>query len=196
MNNEKLTMNKNFFTRYALLVMGRVMLISFISLILIGCANSKSSTVADIIEYRGTQFGFRLAYPSQWQMLEDAPPVVGDNPTLLHAVTLQPPQDSKSLVIVYIQTLTTTQTLEAYAAQQMISMRENEMGATFAELSATKLGGLDARVTSSTDDKAQLRKMVMTINNSKAYALLLFGPANAELDAKFEAVLHSFSFLP
>lgn len=191
-----MTNDKKFLTRYSLRGTWRVLLISFIGLILAGCANSQPSTVADIIEYRGTKFGFRLSYPSQWQMLEDAPPLVGDSPTLLHAVTLQPPQDSKSLVIVYIQTLTTTQTLEAYAAQQMISLRENELGATFTDLSAAQLGGLTARATAAADNKSELRKMVMTINNSKAYALLLFGPANAELDAKFEAVLHSFSFLP
>src|SRR5512140_1324400 len=126
---------KNFFTRYSLLVNWRVVIIVLIGLILAACANSQSSTVADTIEYRGTKFGFRLSYPSQWQMLEDAPPLVGDSPTILHAVTLQPPQDSKSLVIVYIQTLTTTQTLDEYAAAQMTSLRENEAGATFTDLS-------------------------------------------------------------
>ena len=195
-------MNK-FFTRYSLsrsipvgLVIWRVVVISVISLLLTACANSQSSTIADIIEYRGTKFGFRLSYPSQWQMLEDAPPLVGDSPTILHAVSLQPPQDSKALVLVYIQTLTTTQTLDEYAAQQMISLRENETGAAFTELSAAQLGGLEARVTLAADDKSQLRKMVLTIHNSKAYALLLFGPVNADLAAKFEAVLQSFAFLP
>jgi hypothetical protein len=198
MTNEQLQMTSGEMrlTRHSSLVAWRATAIAFIALILIGCANAKSSTIAETIEYRGTKFGFRLAYPSQWQMLEDAPPLVGDSPTILHAVTFQPPQDSKSLVIAYIQTLTTTQTLDAYAAQQMIGLRANELGATFTELSATQLGGLEARSTSAADDKSQLRKMVMTINNSTAYALLLFGPANADLAAQFEAVLKSFSLLP
>jgi hypothetical protein len=195
-------MNKFFFTHHALPLrfttgtIARTTLFALLILVLTACANSQPSSIADTIEYRGTKFGFRLSYPSQWQMLEDAPPLVGDSPTILHAVTLQPPQDSKSLVIVYIQTLTTTQTLDEYAAQQMISLRENEAGATFTDLSTVQLGGLAARATSAADDKSQLRKMVMTINNSKAYALLLFGPASAELAAQFEKVLQSFSFLP
>lgn len=191
-----MTNDKKFFARDSSLVALRVVAVVLIGLILISCANSQPSTIADSIEYRGTKFGFRLSYPSQWQMLEDAPPLVGDSPTTLHVVSFQPPQDSKSLVLVYIQTLTATQTLDEYAAQQMISLRENETGAAFTELSGTELGGLAARATLAADDKSQLRKMVMTINNSKAYALLLFGPVNADLAAHFDAVLHSFSFLP
>jgi hypothetical protein len=187
-----MTTDKKFFTHHA----SRSTLLILLILVLTACANSQPAAAADTIEYRSTKFGFRLAYPSQWQMLEDAPPLVGDSPTILHAVSLQPPQDSKALVLVYIQTLTTTQTLDEYAAQQMIDLRANELGATFTELSATELGGFTARATTAADDKSQLRKMVMTLNGSKAYALLLFGPANAELAAKFEAVLQSFSFLP
>jgi len=172
------------------------MALAVLALILIGCANSQPATIAKTIEYRGTKFGFRVSYPSQWQVLEDPPPLVGDNPDILHAVTLQPPQDSKSLAIVYIQTLTTTQTLDQYTALQMISLRANEVGAAFAEPSVTQLGGLDARATAAADDKSQLRRMVMTINGSKAYALLLFGPQNDDLALQFDALVESFGFLP
>ena len=186
-------MNKKIFTHHA----PRITLFTLLILILAACATSQAPNVSGAIEYRGTKFGFRLTYPSQWQMLEDAPPLVGDSPTILHAVSLQPPQDSKALVLVYIQTLTTTQTLDEYAAQQMIGLRANEMGATFTELAATQLGGLEARVTAAADDKAQLRKMILVVNHSKAYALLLFGPPNAsDLAARFDDVQKSFAFLP
>jgi predicted Zn-dependent protease len=203
-----MTHDKIFFKQYLL----RSMLLILVGMILIACNNAQTSSlfsqnqpseltqtspnIAQTIEYRGTKFGFRLSYPSEWQVLEDPPPLVGDNPDLLHAVTLQPPQDSKSLAVVYIQTLTTTQTLDQYAALQMISLRANESGATFAEPSVTQLGGYDARATSSSDDKSQLRRMVMTLNGSRAYALLLFGPKNDELAVQFDTLVQSFRFLP
>lgn len=192
-----MTNSKKQLTRHAPRLAGRVVLIACLSLILASCANNPAaSTAAETIEYRSTTFNFRLSYPSQWLALEDPPPLVGDSPTILHAVTLQPPAGSKSLVIVYIQTLTTTQTLDEYANQQLISLRENEAGAAFTDPIPTRLSGLDARATAAADDKSQLRKMVMVLNNSKAYALLLFGPANPDLATQFEAVVQSFRFLP
>jgi hypothetical protein len=188
-----MTHHKIFFTQHLL----RTVLFISLGMILIACSNTQTPpNTAATIEYRGTQFGFRLSYPAQWQVLEDPPPMVGDNPTILHAVTLQPPQDSKALVVVYIQTLTATQTLTEYASQQMISLGANEVGATFSDLAVTQLGGLDARSTNAADDKSQLRRMIITLNNSKAYALLLFGPPNNDLTAQFEAMVQSFQFLP
>ncbi len=180
-------MKKNF-TRYLLFVTS--------ALLLVACTSAQAPNVSSTIEYRSTKFNFRLSYPAQWMLLEDPPPMVGDNPTTLHAVTLQPPQETQSLVVVYIQTLTTTQTLDDYAARQMISLRQNELGATFSDLAPTQLAGQAARITSAADDKSQVRKMIMTINNSTAYALLWFGPDNADLSTKFDALLNSFQFLP
>ncbi len=175
----------------------RTALFISIGMILIACNTAQTPpNTAQTIEYRGTQFGFRLSYPAQWQVLEDPPPMVGDNPTILHAVTLQPPQDSKALVVVYIQTLTTTQTLAEYASQQMLSLGANEVGAAFSDLAVAQLGGLDARSTNAADDKSQLRRMIITLNGSKAYAVLLFGPPNIDLAAQFEAMVQSFQFLP
>jgi predicted Zn-dependent protease len=188
-----MTNNKIFFKQHLL----RAALLISIGMILIACNTAQTSpNTAQAIEYRGAQFGFRLSYPAQWQVLEDPPPMVGDNPTILHAVTLQPPQDSKALVVVYIQTLTTTQTLAEYASQQMISLGANEVGATFSDLAVTQLGGLDARSTNAADDKSQLRRMIITLNNAKAYAVLLFGPPSNDLAAQFETMVQSFRFLP
>jgi hypothetical protein len=188
-----MTNNKIFFRQHRL----RTAWLISIGMILIACNNAQTlPNTAQTIEYRGPKFGFRLSYPAQWQALEDPPPMVGDNPTILHAVTLQPPQASKALVVVYIQTLTTTQTLAEYASQQMISLGANEVGATFSDLAVTQLGGLDARSTNAADEKSQLRRMIITLNSSKAYAVLLFGPPNNDLAAQFEAMVQSFQFLP
>lgn len=186
-----MTNNKIFFKQHLL----RAALLISIGMILIACTAQQPIDNGQTIEYRSTKFAFRLSYPAQWQALEDPPPMVGDNPINLHAITLQPPQDSKSLVVVYIQTLTVTQTLDEYANQQMIGLRANETGATFTELAVTQLGGLDARSTAAADDKTQLRRMVIVINHSKAYAVLLFGPANPDLVAQFDALVQSFRFL-
>ena len=174
----------------------RSTLLLLIGFILIACNTQSAVSDNSTIEYRSTKFNFRLSYPTQWQMLEDAPPMVGDNPIYLHAVTFQPPSDSKSLIVVYIQTLTATQTLDEYANQQVISLRDNETGAKFSDPAPAQLSGLDARATSAADDKSQLRRMLMVISNSKAYALILFGPTNADLSTKFETLVQSFRFLP
>ena len=152
------------------------------------------------IEWRSEPLGFRVSYPSKWQALTDPRELIGDNPTTLHAVAFVPNPGSKSLIVVYAQTLTTTETLDAYVARQLVDLQANEAKVTFAPPASLKVaGGTEARETSAlitTETPPRQQRVVMTLNGQRAYALYYTGPAEGRYAQAFDSLLQSFDFLP
>ena len=151
------------------------------------------------IEFRSEKLGFRVSYPAAWQALEDPRDLVGSNPTNLHAVAFVPNPDSEALVLVYVQTLTTTQTLDEYANRQMLDLRANEAKAQFSDLKPLKVGGGDARSTSATvtsENPVRDVRLVCALKGQRAYALIYTGPSDGQYPTAFNAVVDSFAFLP
>jgi hypothetical protein len=152
------------------------------------------------IEWRSDQLGFRVIYPSKWQALSDPRELIGDNPTNLHAVAFVPNPGSKSLIIVYIQTLTVTESLDAYAARQMQDMQANDANVVFTTPSPMKVaGGFEARETTAlitTETPPRQQRVIMTVNGLRAYALYYTGQADGRYAQAFDSLLQSFAFLP
>lgn len=152
------------------------------------------------IEWRSEPLGFRVSYPSKWQALTDPRELIGDNPTNLHAVAFVPNPGSKSLIVVYAQTLTTTETLDAYVARQLVDLQANEAKVTFASPAPLKVaGGVEARETLAlitTETPPRQQRVVMTLNGQRAYALYYTGPAEGRYAQAFDSLLQSFDFLP
>ena len=168
-------------------------------LALAGCAAPQPVDDGKIIEYRSEKFGFRVSHPAQWQVLEDPQPLVGDNPIDLHAVAFLPGQETKTLIAVWIQTLTTTQTLDEYVGQQMTSMQNNEVNAQFSDPTPTHLGGLNAlatRATVTATNPATLERVILVINGRQGYGMTFYGPPEGDTVQAFEALMQSFAFLP
>ncbi len=151
------------------------------------------------IEYRSEPLGFRLTHPQKWQVLEDPKELVQPGTTGVHRVAFVPNPDSKTLIFINIQTLTTTQTLEQYADQQLIDLRSNEARIEFSDLKPMTLGGLDARVTDATVDGGNpsgKRELIIAIKEQRAYTLVYFGPAEGRYAQAFQSMADTFAFLP
>lgn len=152
------------------------------------------------IEWRSEPLGFRVSYLSKWQALTDPRELIGDNPTNLHAVAFVPNPGSKSLIIVYAQTLTVTETLDEYVARQLGDLQANEANVVFAPPSPLKVaGGFEARETTAlitTETPPRQQRVIMTVNGLRAYALYYTGPAEGRYAQAFDSLVQSFAFLP
>ena len=181
------------------------LLLLMIVLLLIGLpllSRGGSTPMVDdgrVIEFRSEKLGFRVSYPAAWQAFEDPRDLAGPSPTDLHVVALVPNADSKALVLVYVQALTTTQTLDEYANRQMLDLRANEAKAQFSDLTPLKVGGVEARATKATvtsENPVRDVRLVCAVNGQRAYALTYTGPSDGQYPAAYNAVVDSFAFLP
>ena len=152
------------------------------------------------IEWRNDQLGFRVTYPSNWQALLDPRDLIGDNPTNLHAVAFVPGSGSKSLIIVYAQTLTMTETLDDYVARQLQDLQTNDSKVVFTPPSPLKVAGnVDARETTAlitTETPPRQQRVIMTLNGQHAYALYYTGPSDGRYAQAFDSLVQSFACLP
>jgi hypothetical protein len=152
------------------------------------------------IEWRNDQLGFRVTYPSNWQALLDPRDLIGDNPTSLHAVAFVPGSGSNSLIIVYAQTLTVTETLDDYVARQLQDLQANDSKIVFTTPSSvTVADGLDARETTAlitTETPPRQQRVIMTLSGQRAYALYYTGPTDGRYALAFESLVQSFAILP
>jgi len=184
---------------FAVLLLFGVLLLIGVPLLSRGNLVSEQDTdEGQIVEYRSEKFGFLLQYPQKWQVLEDPRELVGVGPQDLHAVAFVPTPGSKTLVIVYIQTLTTTQTLDEYVAQQMQSLQANESKFEFSSPQPIQVSEADARATSATitgENPPRQQRVVMTIKGLRAYALSFSGPPEGHYAQTFQVMLDSFTFL-
>ena len=150
-----------------------------------------------LVEYRSPTLGFSQLRPESWTVIEDHPQLIPKGQDTLHAVAFVPNPDSKTLSITYVQTLTTTQTLQNYAAQQRADL-QNDTKVSFTELRPVKINGLDALETDAiinVDGEARQHRVVMLLNGSRAYALVYIGPIGGTAQQRFQSMVDSFQFV-
>ena len=150
-----------------------------------------------LVEYRSPAFGFSELRPEPWTVIEDHPQLIPKGQDTLHAVAFVPNPDSKTLTITYVQTLTTTQTLQEYAAQQRNDL-QNDTKVPFTELRPVTINGLDALETDAVitaDGEARQHRVVMLLNGSRAYALVYIGPIGGTAQQRFQSMVDSFNFV-
>jgi predicted Zn-dependent protease len=150
-----------------------------------------------MIEYRSPTLGFSQLRPEPWTVVEDHPQLIPKGQDTLHAVAFVPNPDSKTLAITYVQTLTTTQTLQEYAAQQRDDLQKDTK-VPFTGLRPVKINGLDALETDAVinaDGEARQHRVVMLLNGSRAYALVYIGPIGGTGPQRFQSMVDSFEFV-
>jgi hypothetical protein len=150
-----------------------------------------------LVEYRSSTLGFSQLRPEAWTVVEDHPQLIPKGQDTLHAVAFVPNPDSKTLTITYVQTLTTTQTLQDYAAQQRADL-QTDTKVPFTELRPVKINGLDALETDAVinaDGEARQHRVVMLLNGSRAYALVYIGPVGGTGQQRFQSMVDSFEFV-
>jgi predicted Zn-dependent protease len=150
-----------------------------------------------LVEYRNPTLGFSQLRPEPWTVVEDHPQLIPKGQDTLHAVAFVPNPDSKTLAITYVQTLTTTQTLQEYAAQQRDDLQKDTK-VPFTELRPVKINGRDALETDAVinaDGEARQHRVVMLLNGSRAYALVYIGPIGGTGQQRFQSMVDSFAFV-
>jgi hypothetical protein len=150
-----------------------------------------------LVEYRSPAFGFSQLRPEPWTVIEDHPQLIPKGQDALHAVAFVPNPDSKTLAITYVQTLTQTQTLQDYAAQQRADL-QTDTKVAFTELRPVKINGLDALETDAVinaDGEARQHRVIMLLNGSRAYALVYIGPIGGTAQQRFQSMVDSFQFV-
>ena len=150
-----------------------------------------------LVEYRNPTLGFRTLRPEPWQVIEDHPQLIPQGQDILHAVAFVPNPDSKTIAIAYVQNLTTTQTLQAYAAQQREDLQKDSK-VPFSELQPLKINGIDALATEAivnADGEARQHRVIMMLNGLRAYALVYVGPLSGTGPQRFQSMVDSFAFV-
>jgi predicted Zn-dependent protease len=150
-----------------------------------------------LVEYRNPTLGFSQLRPEAWTVVEDHPQLIPKGQDTLHAVAFVPNPDSQTLAITYIQTLTTTQTLQEYAAKQRTDLQA-DTNVSFTELRPVTINGLEALETDAlinADGEARQHRVVMLLNGSRAYALVYIGPIGGTAQQRFQSMVDSFQFV-
>jgi hypothetical protein len=150
-----------------------------------------------LVEYRNPTLGFSQLRPEPWTVVEDHPQLIPKGQDTLHAVAFVPNPDSKTLAITYVQTLTTTPTLQEYAAQQRDDLQKDTK-VPFTGLRPVKINGLDALETDAVinaEGEARQHRVVMLLNGSRAYALVYIGPIGGTGPQRFQSMVDSFEFV-
>lgn len=151
-----------------------------------------------LIEYRNPALGLRFLRPEAWETSEDENLILGNVSTTMDTVAFVPKSSPNTFVIVYVQTLTDTETLESYAARQVADLQNNESQMKFSEPQPVKINGLDAMETaaiSNVDGEARQLRMIMLLNGLRAYALTYFGPVTGTAQQRFQSLVDSFEFV-
>lgn len=167
-------------------------------LCLTACAGNLNE-VGELVPYINTTFGFRVEYPSNWQVLEDPPVLVGETPGALHAVTFAPDAAAGVLFTVLIQDLGAEQKLDEYGAEQMAGIQRNAGDAQYSDLQATQLGGRDALETQGVlDNNGQKleQRVLLAVNGARGYGVSIAAPQDSPLAATLDEMLASFGLLP
>lgn len=168
-------------------------------LCLTACAGSGSNEVGELTPYINTTFGFRVDYPSNWQVLEDPSVLVGNDPSVLHAVTFAPDAATGILFTVLIQELGVEQTLEEFGAAQMKGIQKNAGAAQYSDLQATQLGGneaLETRGVLEENGQQLAQRVLLLVNGARGYGVSLAAPRGSPLSTTLDEMLASFDLLP
>jgi hypothetical protein len=158
------------------------------------------ATVDDsrLIEYRNPALGFRLLRPEVWESSEDENLILSGVSDTMDAVAFVPKTPPNTFIIMYVQTLSNTETLESYAARQVAVMQNNDSKMQFSAPKPVKINGLDALETqaiSNVDGEARQMRTIMLLNGLRAYALTYFGPVEGTAQQRFQSMVDSFEFV-
>ncbi len=151
-----------------------------------------------LIEYRNTTLGMRFMRPEVWETTEDENLILGNVSPTIDTVAFVPKGSPNTFVIVYVQALTETETLENYAARQMADLQGNDSQLKFSDPQPVKINGLDALQTeavSNVEGEARQLRMIMLMNGLHAYALTYFGPVAGTAQQRFQSLVDSFEFV-
>ena len=167
-------------------------------LILAACFSGGVLEVDELVPYINTTFGFRIEYPSNWQVLEDPSSIVGDQPDQLHAVAFLPDASAGTLFVVLIQDLDAPQTLDEFGAAQMDGVRRNADGAVYAALRTIDIGGIEALTTQTTveeDGQRLMQQVVFVVNDMHGYGVTMSAPSDSPLKVVLDDMLASLGLL-
>ena len=151
-----------------------------------------------LIEYRNPTLGFRLQRPEVWEVSEDENLILSGVSPTMDAVAFVPKNSPNTFIIMYVQTLSNTETLESYAARQVADMQNNDSKMQFSKPKPVKINGLDAVETeaiSNVNGEARQLRMIMLLNGLRAYALTYFGPVEGTAQQRFQSMVDSFEFV-
>jgi hypothetical protein len=151
-----------------------------------------------LIDYRNPALGFRLQRPEVWEISEDENLILSGVSPTMDAVAFVPKDPPNTFIIMYVQTLSKTETLDSYAARQVAALQGNESKMRFSPPRPAKINGLDALETeaiSNVNGEARQLRMIMLLNGLRAYALTYFGPAGGTAQQRFQSMLDSFEFV-
>jgi len=151
-----------------------------------------------LIEYRNPALGFRLLRPEVWEISEDENLILSGVSETMDAVAFVPKNPPNTFIIMYVQTLSQTETLDSYAARQVADMQGNESNMKFSEPQPVKINGLAALETeaiSNVNGEARQLRMIVLLNGLRAYALTYFGPVGGTAPQRFQSMVDSFEFV-
>jgi hypothetical protein len=151
-----------------------------------------------LIEYRNPTLGFRLLRPEVWEVSEDENLILSGVSPTMDAVAFVPKNPPNTFIIMYVQTLSQTETLDSYAARQVADLQNNESNMKFSALKPVKINGLDALETeaiSNVNGEARQLRMIMLLNGLRAYALTYFGPVGGTAPQRFQSMVDSFELI-
>ncbi len=151
-----------------------------------------------LIEYRNPKLGFSVQRPEAWDISEDANLILNGVSPTMNAVAFIPQNSPNTFIIMYVQTLSNTETLDLYAARQMADLQTNGSQMRFSLPKPVKINGLDAVETeaiSNVNGEARQLRMIMLLNGLRAYALTYFGPVGGTAQQRFQSMVDSFEFV-
>ena len=151
-----------------------------------------------LIEYRNPKLGFSLQRPEAWEISEDENLILHGVSPNMDAVAFIPKNSPNTFIIMYVQTLSNTESLTSYAARQVSDLQINDSQMRFSQPKPVKINGLDALDTeaiSNVNGEARQLRMIMLLNGLRAYALTYFGPVGGTAQQRFQSMVDSFEFL-
>ncbi len=151
-----------------------------------------------LIEYRNPTLGFRVLRPEVWEVSEDENLILSGVSPTMNAVAFVPKNPPNTFIIMYVQTLSNTETLTSYAARQLTDLQSNESKMQFSQPKPVKINNLDALETealSNVNGEARQLRMIMLINGLRAYVLTYFGPVAGTATERFQSMVDSFDFV-
>jgi hypothetical protein len=151
-----------------------------------------------LIDYRNPALGFRLLRPEVWETSEDENLILSGISDTMDAVAFVPKHPPNTFIIMYVQTLSNTETLDSYAARQVADMQNNESSMRFSLPRPVTINGLPALETeaiSNVNGEARQLRMIMLLNGLRAYALTYFGPVGGTAHERFQSMVDSFEFI-
>ncbi len=151
-----------------------------------------------LIDYRNPTLGFRLLRPEVWEVSEDENLILSGVSPTMHAVAFVPRDPPNTFIIMYVQTLSNTETLDSYVARQIADLQSNDSKMKFSPSKPVQINGQDALETeaiSNVNGEARQLRMIMLLNGLRAYALTYFGPVGGTAPERFQSMADSFEFV-